>query len=117
MLNAGTIVENHDGEVMERIELDRMSIDELWSLHVEVAQLLQDEIKTEKLALEERLKILKAPTAVRRPYPPVTAKYRNPDRPSETWSGRGKQPRWLVAQIKSGKQIDDFRIRKLSKKR
>ena len=31
----------------------------------------------------------------RRPYPPVVPKYRNPDRPSETWAGRGKKPRWL----------------------
>jgi DNA-binding protein H-NS len=30
--------------------------------------------------------------------------------PSETWSGRGKQPRWLVAAIKSGRKIDDFKI-------
>jgi DNA-binding protein H-NS len=102
---------------MERMELDQTSIDELWSLHVEVAQLLQTKIKTEKLALEERLRILKAPVSERRPYPPVSPKYRNPDPLSETWSGRGKQPRWLVAQLRSGRRIDDFRIRKLGKKR
>jgi DNA-binding protein H-NS len=109
--------ENHDGAVMEQKELDRMNIDDLWSLHVEITRLLQEKMKTEKLALEERLRILKAPVSARRPYPPVSAKYQNPDRPSETWSGRGKQPRWLVAQIKSGKRIDEFRIRKQSKKR
>ncbi len=102
---------------MEHRELDRMSVDDLWSLHVEVVRLLHERIKLEKLALEERLTILKAPVSVRRPYPPVPAKYRNPDRPSETWSGRGKQPRWLVAQIKSGKRIDDFRIINQRKKR
>jgi DNA-binding protein H-NS len=47
----------------------------------------------------------------RRPYPVVIPKYRNPERPSETWAGRGKTPRWLAAQLKSGKRIDDFRIR------
>jgi len=46
----------------------------------------------------------------RRPYPAVVPKYRNPDRPSETWAGRGKTPRWLTAQLKSGRRIDDFRI-------
>ena len=102
---------------MERMELDQMSIDELWSLHVEVAQLLQTKIKTEKLALEERLRILKAPVSERRPYPPVSPKYRNPDLPSETWSGRGKQPRWLVAQLRSGKRIDDFKIKKAANRR
>ena len=48
---------------------------------------------------------------VRRPYPVVVPKYRNPERPSETWAGRGKTPRWLTAQLKSGRRIDDFRIR------
>jgi DNA-binding protein H-NS len=48
---------------------------------------------------------------VRRPYPVVVPKYRNPEQPSETWAGRGKTPRWLAAQLKSGRRIDDFRIR------
>jgi DNA-binding protein H-NS len=88
-----------------------MSTDDLWSLHVEVSQLLQQRIQQEKLQLEERLKLLQAPLSGRRPYPPVSPKYRNPDQPSETWTGRGKQPRWLVAQLKSGRRIEDFRIR------
>jgi hypothetical protein len=37
-------------------------------------------------------------------------KYRNPERRSETWVGRGKKSRWLAAHLKSGKRIDDFRI-------
>jgi DNA-binding protein H-NS len=108
---------------MERIELERMSSDDLWSLHLEVAQLLQEKIKAERLALEKRLRVLntplllKTPVSERRPYPPVSPKYRNPERPSETWSGRGKQPRWLVAHLKSGRRIDDFAIRKVANKR
>ena len=39
-------------------------------------------------------------------------KYRNPDRPSETGAGRGKQPRWPVEQLGVGKRIDDFRFKK-----
>jgi DNA-binding protein H-NS len=102
---------------MKRTELDRMKTDDLWSLHVEVSQLLQQRIQTEKLQLEERLKLLRAPVSERRPYPPVPPKYRNPDQPSETWAGRGKQPRWLVAQLGSGKRIDDFRIKKAANRR
>jgi DNA-binding protein H-NS len=103
--------------VMKRLELDRLSTDELWSLHVEVSLLLQQRIQTEKQQLDERLKLLAAPVSGRRPYPPVSPKYCNPDQPSETWAGRGKQPRWLVAQLRSGKQIDDFRIKKAANKR
>ena len=103
---------------MKHMELEGMSADDLWSLHVEVTQLLQKKIQVEKLALEKRLKLLKAPVfSARRPYPPVSPQYRNPDRPSETWSGRGRQPRWLVAQLKAGGRIDDFRIKRVANKR
>ena len=40
----------------------------------------------------------------------VPPKFRNPDNSAEVWSGRGLQPRWLSAAIKSGKSIEDFRI-------
>ena len=101
---------------MNRAKLDRMNTDDLWSLHVEVSQLLQERIQREKHHLEERLKLLQTPVSARRPYPPVRPKYRNPDRPSETWAGRGKRPRWLVAQLKSGRRIEDFRIRVRNKR-
>ena len=41
----------------------------------------------------------------------VAPKYRNPANPSETWAGRGKQPRWLAAQTGAGKKLEDFLIR------
>jgi len=100
-----------------RVELDRMNTNDLWSLHLEISQLLQQRIHQEKLRLEERLKLLLSPVSGRRSYPPVPPKYRNPDQPSETWAGRGKQPRWLVAQLGSGKRIDDFRIKKAANRR
>lgn len=38
-------------------------------------------------------------------------KYRNPDNRSETWSGRGMRPRWLVAAMKAtGKKLEDFAV-------
>lgn len=39
----------------------------------------------------------------------VPPKYRNPGG-SETWSGRGKRPRWFVAALKSGKKEKDLLI-------
>ena len=101
----------------ERINIEQMSADDLWSLHVEVSQLLQQRIQQEKRQLDERLKQLAAPVLGRRPYPAVPPKYRNPDQPSEAWAGRGKQPRWLVAKLRSGKQIEDFRIKKAANRR
>jgi DNA-binding protein H-NS len=41
----------------------------------------------------------------------VAPKYRNPENENETWSGRGKQPRWLQAHTSKGRVLDDFLIR------
>ncbi len=46
----------------------------------------------------------------KRPYPQVFPKYRNPKNEGETWSGRGKQPRWLVAELANGRELSDFLI-------
>jgi hypothetical protein len=46
----------------------------------------------------------------RRPYPKVLPKFRNPGNSAETWCGRGKQPRWLTAQLAAGRNIEEFRI-------
>ncbi|GAB3734795.1 H-NS family nucleoid-associated regulatory protein [Luteimonas pelagia] len=42
----------------------------------------------------------------------VPPKYRNPAKPSETWTGRGRQPRWMAAETAKGKKPEDFLIRK-----
>ena len=95
-----------------------MSVDELWVLHERVAAILPSKISEEKTRLEIQLAQLGAGAVssdrAKRPYPPVLPKYRDPKLPSETWAGRGKQPRWLSAQLKSGKKLDDFRIRRSS---
>jgi DNA-binding protein H-NS len=41
----------------------------------------------------------------------VAAKYANPDDPSETWTGRGRKPRWLAAKLKDGGKIEKFLIK------
>jgi DNA-binding protein H-NS len=41
----------------------------------------------------------------------VAPKYRNPAKPTETWAGRGKPPRWMAAELKKGKKISDFAIK------
>jgi DNA-binding protein H-NS len=40
----------------------------------------------------------------------VAPKYRNPANKSETWTGRGRQPKWVAAALKSGQKIDDLAI-------
>jgi DNA-binding protein H-NS len=40
----------------------------------------------------------------------VAIKYINPDNKSETWTGRGRQPRWLVAKLAKGGKLQDFTV-------
>src|SRR5450631_3416506 len=115
---------------MTKQDFKSMSVDELWSLHERVNLALARKIADEKSQLDHRLrqlglsssgnvKNLSAGSAkklnhARCPYPQVFPKYRNPAQPAETWAGRGKQPRWLTAQLRSGIQLDDFRIQPAS---
>ncbi len=41
---------------------------------------------------------------------PVPAKYRNPDDPGQTWSGRGRQPAWFREAIGKGKSAETLEI-------
>jgi DNA-binding protein H-NS len=111
---------------MRKPDLEAMDFDELWLLHEELTKILSEKIRAEKFELEKRLaqlnrvgQIGEAGTSSakpridrpqRRKYPKVLPKYRNPSAPEETWSGRGKQPRWLVAALQSGYKPEDFLI-------
>lgn len=105
-------------------DLNMLDFDELWLMHEQITKILADRIVAEKRELESRLAKLNQvdvsgeteatsnadDSPPRRKYPKVLPKYFNPQLPSETWSGRGKQPRWLVAALKLGHKLDEFRI-------
>ena len=94
---------------------ESMSLDELWNLHEQVISTLARRIAQQTAKLEERLRRLAINDAIssdkpRRPYPKVLPKYQNPKNPTQKWSGRGRQPHWVRAQLKAGKKLDHFRI-------
>jgi DNA-binding protein H-NS len=113
---------------MEKLDFESMPLDDLWILHEQIGNVLSARIIAEKQQLEKRLVQLNrgrnAQESVlldlkstktnrerpRRQYPRVFPKYQNPAVPSETWSGRGKRPRWLVSALKAGGAIEDFKI-------
>jgi len=110
----------------KKLNLDSMSVDEMWQLHEEISRVLSVRLTSEKRELEKRLEQLRRDKQVpslksssgmkdlarvpRRKYPRVYPKYQNPEVPSETWSGRGKTPRWLVAALKTGHKLEEFAI-------
>jgi DNA-binding protein H-NS len=94
---------------MKDHDLAIMSTDQLWDLHEKIRAMLSTKLDAEKHQLERRLAQLNGhDTKQRRHYPKVLPKYQNPDRPSETWSGRGKQPHWVGACLRMGKKVDDL---------
>src|SRR4051794_25633878 len=105
------------GLAMKDRELEKMKLDDLWDLHQRIIDVLDRKLETEKRKLQDQLdelgrKFGGSPKDIpqRRPYPKVEPKFRNPNDPSETWSGRGKTPRWMIEMIADGRSIDDFRI-------
>lgn len=40
----------------------------------------------------------------------VAVKYRNTANSMDTWTGRGRQPKWLVAALKKGAKLEDFAV-------
>lgn len=105
------------------IDLAPLSIAELEALAVQV----QDEITAKKaLAKKTLLADLErvareagvsltdlfgaGATQVAKAKKPVAAKYRNPNDPSQTWSGRGRQPVWLAALLAEGKKLEDLTV-------
>jgi DNA-binding protein H-NS len=94
---------------MKDKNLSMMSAEELWALHEKICAILSTKLDAEMHQLDRRLAQLNGHSdKQRRPYPKVLPKYQNPERPSETWSGRGRQPHWVGAQLRSGKKVDDL---------
>jgi DNA-binding protein H-NS len=116
----------------KKLNLTVMSLDEMWELYEEISKVLAVRLTSEKQQIENRIaqlrsenetrqsepadvRLCKDVPRARRKYPRVFPKYRNPKQPSETWSGRGKQPRWLVAALKAGRTIEEFVIPETAK--
>jgi DNA-binding protein H-NS len=102
------------------IDVNSMDLKDLKELQSRVTKAIASfEDRKKKVAiaeLEERARAMgfslaeltgSAPTRKRTP---VVPKYANPSDHSETWSGRGRKPRWFAAALKSGKSAQDMAI-------
>lgn len=63
-----------------------------------------------------RLKALAGPKAdglepaARASGPKAAARYRNPANGAQTWSGRGRQPKWIAEALAGGTTLDAFKV-------
>jgi DNA-binding protein H-NS len=98
--------------------LARMTLDGLMSVRDNVDRIISTRAKAERAALERQLARLsgfgggerKRRSRSKLKGRKVPPKYRNPANPSETWAGRGVTPRWLQAQLKKGRKLEQFAI-------
>lgn len=102
------------------IDLDTMTLSDLKALRGKVDRAIatyEDRKKKEALAeLEETARRMGysladlTGIAGARKRKPAAAKYANPADATDTWTGRGRKPRWVVAALAEGKALDDLAI-------
>ncbi len=102
------------------MDLSTFSLKELQDLQSKVAKEISGYAEKKKkealLKLEEAardlgfsLAELTGVSPVRK-RPATAAKYANPANPADTWSGRGRKPRWYVEALAAGKTPEDLAI-------
>jgi DNA-binding protein H-NS len=102
------------------INLNNYSLKELKELQSQVAKAISSfEDRKKKAALAELEEVARSKgftlaeltgVSVVRKRAPATAKYANPANKSDTWSGRGRKPRWFSEALAKGKKPEDLAI-------
>ncbi|MCB6177898.1 H-NS histone family protein [Rhodobacter sp. Har01] len=102
------------------INLNSLSLKELKDLQSQVAKAVasfEDRKKKQALAeLQEKARemgfsleeLTGAPATRKRT--PSAAKYANPANRSDTWTGRGRKPRWFSEALAKGKKPEDMAV-------
>ena len=98
--------------------IEDMSFSELAQMETRIARLKIEKQNAERSELRERIVAMAKEHGFeiselfgkgRKGKGTVAVKYRDPKNPENTWTGRGRMPRWLVAATKGGKaKRDDF---------
>lgn len=110
------------------IALDELTIEELEALIIEakawIAKKQEEDVKTVYLQMVQlasglglsvddvilRARRAGAPVQTIKPKKAVAPRYRNPNNLEETWTGRGKAPRWVSALQAQGVSLESLLI-------
>ena len=105
---------------MADYDLETLSLTELRKLHKDVAKAIstfedrqkaEAHAKVEAFARDLGYSLAElVGTEMKTARAPVSAKYRHPENPSLTWSGRGRKPQWFVEALAGGKMAEDMAI-------
>lgn len=100
------------------IDLDEMSLRDLRDLRNKIDRAIstfEDRRKREALAAAESAARefgfnLADLTAAKQARSKVAPKYANPQDPAQTWTGRGRKPRWVQEALDAGKPLESMEI-------
>jgi DNA-binding protein H-NS len=105
---------------MADYDLEALSLSELKKMQKDVAKAIsnyEDRRKAEARAKVEALArdlgytlAELVGTEMKTSRAPAAAKYRHPENPALTWSGRGRKPQWFVDALAAGKTAEDLAI-------
>lgn len=110
-------------------QIDKLSLAELQELKHHVAKKIDNRAKQEREALIEKMDAMAKERgfggidaligagagggeAEKPKRKPVAPKYRNPANHDDTWSGRGRKPRWMEELLNAGGSMEDALIEK-----
>jgi DNA-binding protein H-NS len=101
-------------------DLEKMSFAELAAMQTQIERLKAEKQVSERAALRQRLVDIAKEEGFdihelfakgRKSTGKVAVKYRDPKNPENTWTGRGRMPRWMAAATKGNKaKKDDFLV-------
>ena len=103
------------------VDLEKMSYAELAELRNQVDRMMVQKQNSERSALREKMTAMAKENGFdirellngrkSKGKGSVAVKYRDPKNPANTWTGRGRQPRWMAAATKGNKaKKEDFLI-------
>jgi len=102
---------------MATVNVDKMSLKDLLELDAKVQRAIgvardreKSEVKQALAAMAHKRGFSVSELFGGRGRGKSSAKYVNPDNRTETWTGRGRKPNWLVAKLKKGANMSDFAI-------
>ena len=102
------------------MDLSKLSRADLINLQSDIAKELDNRAESEKMETRKRLEQMAADAGFSveelfnvsstRKRAPAKVKYRDPKNAANAWSGRGRMPRWLAAEVNKGKKKEDFAV-------
>ena len=103
---------------MTTVNLDNLSVEDLNKLKLNIDSTIINKRQSEILALRQQVESLvdNSPFTLqeimeaKQARKPVFPKYKNPNDPEQTWTGRGRRPHWVENCLANGMDLTDILI-------